>query len=375
MRLSRPLVVSLLLGTLASGPSARAQRPEELPGPPPPALAAGFAQAFTPAAVASYLSGEARKLLVAAAGDDSRAAATAIEGALRASGRVQLVMDDAALGAISKLDDQAIAKRCTGLPIDAVAVVRVFPSAGGAATAVVTLYDKQGQTLGGFSAAEGTPLSPQGPPATAAQGVPADAVGMVSQVLKKERDANSKAQQEYDEHFLGLDESAVLVVHRGGGAVLPAWGPYEGRTHHPLSWPEFYERAGHADLAESYEHKRALRRGLFIAAGTIMGLSLISGFGLSMGGGPGSQYFVPGIVVVSLGLPLGGGLMIAAGLSGPRQTLETGQQARSFAEEHNRRLRNRLGLQDSAPVERSGSLYLAPMISASGGGLQLSLRY
>src|SRR5262249_10265501 len=98
-----------------------------------PALAA-WENSFPPSSVASYFHGLHVSLIVVGAGGDARDAVDAFTSAARASRRFELVMTGDGLGDVSKLDDATIVSRCGKLPVNHVAIVRVFP--GQALTAV-----------------------------------------------------------------------------------------------------------------------------------------------------------------------------------------------------------------------------------------------
>src|SRR5690242_6451570 len=92
--------------------------------------AASWTDTFPPAAVASYLDADGRRVLVAGAGEKTeplRAASDAFATALRQSGRAKLVMDASPLGDLSQASDEQIVKKAQALPVELIAVVRVFP--------------------------------------------------------------------------------------------------------------------------------------------------------------------------------------------------------------------------------------------------------
>ena len=75
---------------------------------------------FPPKEMATYLEAKDAKVLVAAAGEPAepvRAAATAVESALRGSGRTSLVMNDAALGALQSASDLDVVNRAKPFPV------------------------------------------------------------------------------------------------------------------------------------------------------------------------------------------------------------------------------------------------------------------
>src|SRR5690606_25352684 len=100
-------------------------------------------------------------LIVVVAGEKTAAATEAGKAlADAARGTARLVMDDSSLGDVSALDDQAIVAKSQHLPVDRIAIVRVFPGAS-ADTAVVTVYDKKATVLSSFSGESGTPMTAQ----------------------------------------------------------------------------------------------------------------------------------------------------------------------------------------------------------------------
>jgi hypothetical protein len=91
---------------------------------------AAWDTSFAPAAVRTYLEGDAPSVLVAAAGvssEDLTAAASALEKSVRQGKGVKLVMNALSLGDLSSASDTDIVKKAGMLPVDVVAVLRVFP--------------------------------------------------------------------------------------------------------------------------------------------------------------------------------------------------------------------------------------------------------
>src|SRR4051812_38313352 len=97
-----------------------------------------WSASFPPEILASSLPAVERARIVVVAADDvnAPAAALALRNALAATGRA-LAIDQSAMGSVAGLDDRAIVEKAAPLPIELIAVVRVFSDAGGAAPTAV----------------------------------------------------------------------------------------------------------------------------------------------------------------------------------------------------------------------------------------------
>jgi len=361
------------------------------------ALADGtWAASFPGPAAGSHLPAGQPAVLIAAAGVDPEAAsaAAALITALRASGRASLVMDAAGLGEVRGLDDPSLVKRAAGLPVKVVLVIRTFPGASGP-TAVATLYDRGGKTLGAFSVTRGAPLSARTRDAGA--GVSGEASAAVSAVLKDsgQTDPQRKAKEsEYQRRHVGFNRFAVFHVY--SGVLSGHWGaPYLGSDANPLEPQRFFEAVGRPDHARYYQKRRVAKRALQIPGwlamlggatmATIGGLGHPKGIcrGQSLSGecidhapGGAPALLWTGVSLSTLGLAA---VIVAAAIN-PFPT--SAEQTYQLAATHNQRLRESLGLphrvDDDVPpqYQRSArgparSVRVTPVAGAGGGGLTL----
>jgi hypothetical protein len=370
------------------------------------AAAAGdpWAATFGAAATGSYLDGSRPTVLLIGAGAevDPAAAVAAFKAALRQSRRARLVMDSASVGEVANLDDQKIVKRAAPLPVDVIAILRLFPGDGGSETAVVTFYDKKGATLGALSVIRGTPLTPH--PRAAGQGVSREAAAAVDRVFDEGRRPQAAratpltpAQREFHAKAVSLEYASV---ERMWGSGDPGWdGPNVGTPPRALGLADFYETVGRADYAAFARRRAKVKLGLLVSGIVVAA----GGAGMAIGGGV--MAYAPATCLAQnvygkctderkpmagyALLGVGGGLA-AAGLvtiivaavldRGPISAQET----YSLGLEHNRKLRQRLGLPDpgaTAPVStRSPArarprLTLAPSFAPGGGGLTMGGAY
>ena len=121
----------------------------------------GWSITFTAESVGPRLPvGELSLVVVAAGGTrEARAAADALVAAIRAGGRAKSVLDDASLGDLGGASDGDIVARCAGLAVEYVATVRwLVPGRGEAPRALVSVYDKRGALVLGFTGRAGEPL-------------------------------------------------------------------------------------------------------------------------------------------------------------------------------------------------------------------------
>jgi hypothetical protein len=138
----------------------------------------GWTTTFGPAAVTAYYRPTSVAVIPAGVSDrnrvEARAAAAALLAAYRAAG-VTRTDDARTLGELGDAEDQVIVTRAAALPADSISIVRVYLD-GTAPRAVVTLYSKTGQLVGGFTAVAGQALV-----APAARG---DEGGIADQVMR-----------------------------------------------------------------------------------------------------------------------------------------------------------------------------------------------
>lgn len=318
------------------------------------ALAADWSSTFTPAATGTYLDRPQARVLVAAAGPVARqvrAAATALEKALRASGRAPLVLDDQALGPLEGASDPEIVNRARNLPVDLVAVVRVFPgSVGHPDTAVVTFYDKEAKAVSALTAEAGSALAPR-EGAAAGASVSSGTLKAVSEIGGASSDEQkTDAQNTYDEKYVWFQDAALVA--QSGQVIRHVSIAYQGKFRKALAPEEFYRVVGQPALAEQYrdrsQHKSSLLIGGIIAgtAGTPL---------LLLGVGKSCRYYVQGFCQERNYLPaIAGGAILLAGAAVALWSASIDPNpvdmptARRLADEYNQGLKKELGLSQAA---------------------------
>ena len=353
---------------------------------------------FEPSAVASHLQNAGGlKVLVTAAGGESEStkAATALQKALRALENTSLVMGGESLGAVADLGDEEIVEKAAKMPVEQIFIVRVFPGSGGApSTAVVTMYDNKGETLGAFSAVAGTVM--ESGSSDAGQGVSTMAVDQISRVTE----TNSDAQEEYDRRYLWLSEGLSFM-----GGTIGNWARiYKGKFKEKIRGPTaLYEYIGRNDLAETYRANRNHKIVFGIGTGliTAAGLGLL-GWGageLSYTGSYCSSFDADYLTCEAArqqeeerrhsrgtALAVTGGGVTAIGVVGLLVTLipkidpTNMAEKRELIEEFNNNLKAELGLASAEPAvkipeEPKMAMNLAPYFGRQGGGLVFSLSF
>jgi hypothetical protein len=354
----------------------------------PAPVGSDFAVTFTPDAVASYLEGRVAYLVVGA-GKPTPAllsAAAALEEALRAGGKAELVMNGASLGPVVELDDPALVARCESLPVARVAVVRTFEAEGEAPRAVVTVYDKKSKVLVAFTAQAGKVLaSGRHDAAAAGLGVPSS---LAQSVLRAE---GGEAQDEYNRSYVEFTDVTAVTQ---AGAVFEWTMVHQGKQHARLEGDAFYRLIGRDDLATQYRSNEATRTG-FIVAGVAIAVALpllafASRSQKDCGSGP--SVFDPNfqsasdawfkctqdndsatsqaMVLGGIGGALGVGIAVLGANFVHLHPVDA-SEARRLGEEYNKKLKARLGLASAGATETDATPEPAP--SEPGVSLSLSL--
>lgn len=308
------------------------------------AFAQDWKDTFEADAVHSYMSANGQKYIVVAAGgagDSVEAAALGLEAALR-SGPAKLVMNDDALGSVEGLDDDAIIEKAAALPIDRIAIVRVFAGATEAdETVVVTVRNKDGQSLWALSAARGTSVETRS--GSGGLGVSSGAAESVSSTVRASGKSTRAAQQEFAEKFLW--PHTIQYLEYGGNT-------YQGIYQKQLTPEEFYREVGRPDLAEELASNQT-QATIGYTVGTIGTVGLVAAvpwwifeWAGSMNADNEANYTGP-IVLSAASLAM----LIAAPFIVPNQIQPvTSSEAMKLADQHNRKLKVDLGLDDDYTV-------------------------
>jgi hypothetical protein len=237
-------------------------------------LSTGWAEAnewqrsFDVKRIDAHLRHDGWRLLVARAGASHREldrCAEALLSALRTSARVKLVMNDKPLGRVIGLDDRQLVRLAAGIPVDGVVTVRVFAQPEGPPTAVVALYDKEGQALAGFAVVRGKPV-PE-PTSRPSRGVSAKTTAAVKTSIQQADEGSEKrvALAEYKKKRVRFNREWGPTIFTTEWKV-PGW---VGESGHPLEGDHFYDYVGRADLAASYRRWKWIKYSLVVTCGVI----------------------------------------------------------------------------------------------------------
>ncbi len=339
----------------------------------PAAIAADWGTSLSPEAVDSYLPGAGLSVIVVAAGGDTECeqAVEALFSALSAGTRADVVIPDDSLGDISTLGDADIVTKAAKLPVDLIAVARVFPSAGHGHSLVLTLYDKAGELTTAFTVGSGEVLTAQ--PSITGQGVTTATATATTAVTQSVGKNMVEAKRQYEDRFVWFGDMASVAS--GTGEVLGTWSvPYKGKYREPLDGREFYDYVGRTDLGDKYESRMGTRRRLlFGGLFGMIGGGALAGWGMydSIENDGSMQFGVAGLVLVGLG---GVGMTVGATVNPNPVDNPT---CRRLAEDFNRQLAAELGLEPlSQQHEPTGdglatSLTIVPWLGPETGGIAM----
>lgn len=262
-------------------------------------------------------------------------------------------MTDDVLGQAAGLDDDQIVAKAQGLPIDNLAVVRVFPGGkDNPETVVVTVRDKAGEVVWALSGTSGVPVEANEAEGSG-RGVSQSAAEAVSETVEAETEASEEARERYAKEFIWFQDMVGVNQH---GSVVSSWSSaYQGKYKKHLDAAEFYRAVGRADLAEEYEANSDK-----VVAGAALGT--VGALGMAGGGlwwvvaatGPDTEGGVPSGVPAALTL-VSGVAMIGGFSSIPEKVHPIPpSEARELADKHNKKLKEELGLsKDYSPMPRA----------------------
>jgi hypothetical protein len=359
-----------------------------------------WAPAFGADAVATYVEGEELEIVVVPAGkNDAAGAAEALRGSLSASSGVELVMDASSIGSVAELEDRAIVEKASALPVDVVAIVRVFPGAEGS-TSVVTLYGKDGTAKSAFTAKQGEPLAANEAPATrtAGEGLNPEASSAVSSSVQEAQTDREEALATFSEKFVWFQD---WVTYDGqSGAYMGSYTvPMRGKYREPLEGAEFYEAIERPDLAEEYRRNSRIKTALGVPAAVMylggIGLAtwgLVKGIGQA---GDREEYndvtgefevveegcFWCGNWQMYTGIGMFGGAVVLSVVNGTIDLFPTdGPESRRLADQYNQDLAKQLGLTDvgqrgTLPIDGAEKQSWRLDISASPAGVGGRLQF
>jgi hypothetical protein len=344
-----------------------------------PAFAQDWATTFDAEAVNSHVAEDGLKFVVVAAGEadaTTELAAKALEDALRA-GSAALVMNDDPLGTVKGLDDDQVLAKAKALPVDQVAIVRVFPGGEGKpATVVVTVRDKAGEAVWALSGTSGSAIEAKEQQVAGGMGVSRKASKAVGEVTESETKSSDEAREEYAKRVVWFQ--SMIGVNQYGNVVSSWSNAYKGKYRERLEPEEFYREVGRPDLAKEYASNtnQAAWAGLI---GTVGFLSALGGGTWWMVEGLSGSYDDSADTTLPMVITLSGvGMMITGVIIAPDEIHPvSSSEALEMADKHNQKLKKELGLaKDYSPLPRADnqSLKYNFGIGATPGGAAGVLR-
>ncbi len=352
-----------------------------------------WTDSFPAAATASYLRSSDKTLFVAAAGAataDRTQATEALVAALRGAPAPRTVFTAESLGAVDDLDDVAICKKASHLPVDLLAIVRVFPGGGGSSTAVVTFLSKACEPLTAMSAARGTAIAAAAgnEARSPGRGVSAEAAQAVEtthqeHTAAKERRAEAPAEAQYRNRQIGFQDWIGVNQY---GAVVASWSqPFQGSPANPLSVTEFFDAVDRPDLAASSRRRSTVKWSLVAAGAATATVGAVyvllggdsagkcdtaytttsSGYStcLDQATASDTKRLTTGLVISGIGTAV-----LVAALFIPTNPASP-QEAYDMAQRHNRKLRESLGLPGDATQRGAPGARWFARLDAPGANL------
>jgi hypothetical protein len=313
-------------------------------------------------------------ILVGAGEASSKEAVNALRRAVSDSARVKMAMDAAALGNVKALADEDIVKKAAALPVDRVMIVRVFE--GAATTAVVTIYDKSGESRGAFTGVAGQAMTKSEKKTSGVTSAAANAVGAI---IGDTAEMSDEQKEKYLEQALWL-KGMTGVYGSQYGIWTSSWQePRLGKYGKPISWEEFFERVGRDDLAlqiqevDDYSGMRIL--------GSFLGIpgyiSLVVGAGMAVPAfladvSPEFRKWTWICLGSGAGLAIVGHLIHALG---PDLPDVPAHEIREMVDKHNTRLKKDLGIGKAGVENSSFRILAAPVVSPDYYGLSIAIRF
>jgi hypothetical protein len=287
-------------------------------------------------------------------------------------------MDDKALGNVAALGDADLVKKVGSLPVDRVAVVRVFPG-GEHHTAVVTFYGLDGKAVAALNVEQGQALAKN---SSGGLGIAGGVAPRAAQAVAELATTNEDAEEQYEKRAVWFQDFGAFDGRTG--AMVATWSePRKGKYGEPLAGADFYDYVGKPDLAAQYravesENSFDAKVGGFLSLGGLA-FMLVGPFVL-----PKSHDEATGYDHRRIFLPMGiGGAAMITGLiyavaawddPNPVQLHE----AREMADKFNEGLKAELGIHAEATptsAERGIDVAVAPYVDKNAGGLVLGVRF
>lgn len=296
--------------------------------------APGWETSFTPAVVADYLDGVDRSVLVAGAGPAGSGAAEAalmLQNALRASGKVKLVVDGASLGDLTASTDPQIVSQAYPMPVELVLVVRVFAGEDGRPPrASVVMLGKDGSAQGAYSAEKGVPVAPRDE---------LDRLRAVPRVAFEARDQGRAVVQSFDPKVENCRLGPLGFFH-DPETLGSDWKPaHRGPQKREVRNTQFYELVDRRDLASAYRVRQGVKAtaiGVGVAA-IVSGVITMAVAGIATATNDSDK-------ATRERAALGGGIVAGVGVSFAvfgsvlAEHPVDGKEAKRLADEYNRKL-------------------------------------
>jgi hypothetical protein len=358
----------LVASTLLASAAARADGPS------------AWDATFAPPGLASHLPAGDLAIIVLPVGPASpalRAAADAFGAALRVSGRVPTVLDDASVGELGAVDDNTALERVRALPVSHVAIVRLV--AGEPPRALISIYPKDGhEPVTSFIATSGVALAE----VTAGRAGSGTRLAVEPEAAPPAPTADEvqDAKARYRREYIGADGFDIeLFVTNNFASARVKTRFYQGERRTPLDGKAFYEAVGRQDLVAAYETRAETRTGLMVG-GLVVGLAALipavgwedCGLGADFGScnSRNEDRIIWASVLASVGI---GAITIGAVLDDDPVSDRT---RRSLAAAHNAELRSGLHLETArARPSRGAGWNLVPALAPGYGGLNLALAF
>lgn len=295
----------------------------------PSAAFGDWSAAFPVDAVGTYVPSQTTKVMVVSVGAPDAAAALT-----KALGGAAVVIPSSGLGDVAELSDADIVGKAAAQPIDQVVIVRTAGTSE-APIAVVTIYQKDGTAIGGYTASADSPAPPSD-----GGGASLSEMESANNESKAAAKPSAEAKEEFLERYVAFQDWVGVNQY---GAVVSSWSTaFKGQYREPLPGRKFYEYIGEDELAEKYRKKATTKTIVsLVGVGGIVGGTVIM---LAPLFGPvGSTDFNATPLLVGGGVMLAGTVVMMVGLTINPHPVEP-SEARRLAVQFNRKLAKELGI-------------------------------
>ncbi len=354
----------ILLSLVVFSISAAAQ--EQSPGE--------WNKTFVPEIMQTYFDNENIRTVIIPAGNEDPAlkeAALSLSENLKRCKAVALIIKENLSKEILKLDDAAIINKVEKSLISHVFIIRYFSP-----IIVVTMYDKAGEAVFGFTAQKGIPITPRVNGVNHDTGVSARISDKVYSVIDvNERDKSPE--EIYEEEYIGFTDKALLNKNK---EPANAFLPFKGKNRILVSWETFYKKMNREDILTTTLKRKEAKFWLVVIGlplGIISGLVAIPS--LIVSASP-EVSWTDGIGITTITTTTITALSTAAWITGlsMRANPSTVGDAVDMANNYNMKLRQKLGLpekkeesNDATPMDWT----ILPYAGPTGGGIVLQVNF